>query len=249
MCRQLAQGDTLPQITFIVDPLPDALLYVWKIGGHIGLTDSIVRWYSFRFLHAVVLYKGVLHLLIEQDVVLVAAIEIDVERYGRENPQEHIFVGQESEQGAAHTETYRPISKYGEPAYVGPDVVGVRVFEHPDGPVIGAEQTCREEQAIDSQPGSEGYGSPRLNGRTVRILRQSIAQHRKDHPHRPMLRNQLLRDVTVVEQGHHSRTEQPVTEKVGRQVHQYSGIQVPQSDGTEEVYRIIGSQDEQGRTH
>ena len=66
--------------------------------------------------HTEILAKGILHKLIKQNVVLIAALEVDIEGYGRENPYKHILVGQECEQTATNAVTYCPIGEYGQPA-------------------------------------------------------------------------------------------------------------------------------------
>lgn len=56
-------------------------------------------------------------------------------------------------------------------------------------------------------------------------------------------------EVAVVEQRHHGGAEEPVAEEVGGQIEEDGGMGVAQSDGTEEMHRIVGRQDEQGGAH
>ena len=57
------------------------------------------------------------------------------------------------------------------------------------------------------------------------------------------------RDVEAVEQRSECRTEKPVAEEVGREVHQDGRMNVPEPDLEKEVHRIVCRQQQQGAVH
>ena len=58
---------------------------------------------------------GLFYIFVEKQIILIAAIQIDIEGNGRKHPKEDIFVRQESKQGATYSEGQSPICKNGHP--------------------------------------------------------------------------------------------------------------------------------------
>lgn len=58
-----------------------------------------------------------------------------------------------------------------------------------------------------------------------------------------------MRDVEAVEQRGERRTEEPVAEEIGREVHQYGGMDVAEPQLEEEVDRVVGGQKQQRAAH
>ena len=96
-----------------------------------------------------------MYFFIEKHVVLVAAVEVDVERDGGENPDEDVFIRQEGEEAAAHAESNCPVGEDGEPADVCLNVIGACLLKHSDSLVVGEEQPHGKEDAISHEPDGE----------------------------------------------------------------------------------------------
>jgi len=47
------------------------------------------------------------------------------------------------------------------------------------------------------------------------------------------------RDVEAVEQGGKRRTEKPVAQEIGGEIHQYGRIDILEPDSEEKVYRVV----------
>lgn len=56
-------------------------------------------------------------------------------------------------------------------------------------------------------------------------------------------------DVEAVEQRGEGRTEKPVAQKIGREVHQYGGIDILKPYAVKEMYRIVGGEQQHGYAH
>ena len=55
-----------------------------------------------------------------------------------------------------------------------------------------------------------------------------------------MSQKPLPRNITIVKQRHHGRTEHPITKEIGGQIHQNGGIHIRQSYGEEQMHRVVG---------
>lgn len=83
---------------------------------------------------------------------MVTVEQVNVERYRRKYPHIDVFVGQEREQAAANAKHDGPIGEDGEPAYVGPDVVGMSVVENLYRPAVCQDEPAGKSQAVDHEP-------------------------------------------------------------------------------------------------
>ena len=68
----------------------------------------------------------------------------------------------------------------------------------------------------------------------------------EQYPHAEMGPKPLLCDVESVNQRGERRTEQPVAQEIGGQVHQYGGIDIHEPDSEKEMYRIVGDKQQHG---
>lgn len=149
--RQFVQGDARLAVSFLTDPILNTFLHVCMIHG-----DVLCN--VFSLVHTVlslrkddILQESIFHLLVKQDIVLITTIQIDIEGDGGEDPQEHIFVGQESKECTAHTKDDGPISEYGQPLDIRTDVIGMCVFKHPYRLVVSVYQAVGEEESVTYQ--------------------------------------------------------------------------------------------------
>ena len=187
--------------------------------------------------------------LVEEQVVHVGAVEVDVEGDRRENPQEDVAVGQEGEQPAADAEDDGPPREDGHPADVGADVVGVGVVEEAHGAAVGEDKPSGQPHSVAYEPGGHHRQSRPLCRALGQTQQDDAREEREEHPCREVETQPAARDVEAVEQCGERRTEEPVAEEVGREVHQDGGVDVAQPYLEEEVDRIVGRQEQQRRSH
>ena len=60
---------------------------------------------------------------------------------------------------------------------------------------------------------------------------------------------EAARDVTVVEERHHRRTEKPIAEEVGGKVHHDACTDVPLTQSAEKMYAIVAGKHQQRCPH
>ena len=239
-------------VAFGIHPFPDAQGEVRMVGRHLtrnGLRHSSLVEHLGIIRHPMLLLDGTLHCFIKEHVVLVAAIEIDVERDGGKDPNIDITVGEEGEQSAPNTEDDCPIGKDGEPTDVGPDIVGLRILEHTDGLAVRAEYAHGKEDAVDHQPEGQHRHPTVLENAAGKTEEQHTRQGGIAEPHAQMDEAATRGEITVVEECHHARTEEPVAKEIGDQVHHNGGAQVRQTDGAEKMHAVVGGKHQQRRTH
>ena len=183
----------------------------------------------------------------KEQIILIAAVQVNVERHGSQCPQENIFVRKECEQGTADTEPGGPIGEYRKPADIGPDIVRMSILEQADCPPVCAQHADCQEKAIYDKDCGKYSCSP-----DPHIFRQEhlgCRQCRIDQPQSQMDHRPPPGDKIVNEECHQCRTEEPVAHEVYRHIGQYGDIQCLKPYVKKEVHSIAGSKNEQSRSH
>ena len=169
-------------------------------------------------------------------------VEINVKGHGRKNPDEHPLIGQEGKQSAAYTEYDSPPSKDGHPFDIRPDVIRMRVIENAYRLVISQQQPADKEKSISNQPCRHDCQSDFLHCSIRQQEQYHPGEDGKQYPHAEVSPQPLPRDIEAVKQRGKRRTEQPVAQEIGGQVHQYGGIDIHETDTEKEMYRIVGGE-------
>ena len=158
-------------------------------------------------LHSHILLESCLHPLVEEHIVLIAAVEIDIKWYRRQHPDVDILIGQEGEDAASHTKKCSPIGEHRQPAYVGANVVGVSVVEGFECLAIGAVHAHGKHCAISEQPHCQCCKTHILCYAAGNPPYYHKRQCRKHEPHGEMQHYASASDVAIVEQRYERRTE------------------------------------------
>lgn len=157
----------------------------------------------------------ILNLLIEEHVVMVTVEQVNVERYRRKYPHVDVFVGQECEQAATNAKHDGPIGEDGEPAYVGPDVVGMSVVENLYRPAVCQDEPAGKSQAVDHEPCGHDKQSGLLGYALGQHKQNNGRKHGEQQPETDVGEQSAVCDVEAVEQCCECRTEEPVAQKIG----------------------------------
>ena len=227
-------------IPVIVYPFLDFLCYLGMVGR--SLTQD------FFFGNYLALHDT-FHLFVKQQVVLVAAEKVDVEWDGREYPNEHPLIGQEGKQSTAYPEYNSPPGKDGHPFDVRPDVVRMRVIENADCLVISQQQPADKEKPVANQPYRHDSQSDFLHSPARQQKQYHAGEDGEQQPHTEVSLQPPPRDIETVEQRSECRTEQPVAQEIGGQVHQYGSIDIHEPNSEEKMYRIVCGEQQQCDAH
>ena len=73
---------------------------------------------------------------------------------------------------------------------------------------------------------------------------QHTCQRNKYEPQRQVDEHSAPRDVAIVEQGHHCRTENPVADEICSEIHQDGGIDIYLPHEKEKVNHVVGCENE-----
>ncbi len=221
------------------EPCRKVLLYRRIVGGSVA--DGFLLF--LRYL------QDSLHLFVEEQVVHVGAIEVYIKRYRRQDPEEHILVGQEGEQSATYAIDDRPPGEYRHPADVGGDVLGVGVVEEANCLMISIDDATGEIDAVAEEPQCHG-GEAHVATHTLGQDEEDDAGEQGEHcPVGHVSQEPSPSDVEAVEQRDERGTEEPVGEEIGGEVHQDGGILALEAQTAEEMHRIVGGEHEQCHTH
>ena len=84
----------------------------------------------------------------------------------RQNPNKNIFVRQKCQQSASDTEDNSPIGKGGQPFYICPYIICMRVSENPDGSAVCDNDPAGQHKPVNHQPCCQSQQCNILHGAT-----------------------------------------------------------------------------------
>ena len=245
---QVADSQLRAGISLTPDPGGEASFYLLTIRLR-AQRHSILNGDRFANIFGWFLLQDAFHLFVEKQVVDIGVKQINVKRYGREHPQEQIPVGQEREQPATDPIDDCPPGKDGHPADIGRDILGVRVVEQAHRPSVGTDKPAGQPKPIGQQPQSQEHQPNLLHGPRRHGYEKESRKSGKQRPVAHVPPEASAGQVKAVEQGGKCRTEQPIGHEIGGEVHQDSFLMVKRPKSAKEVYRVVGTQHQQSRTH
>ena len=116
----------------------------------------------------------------------------------------------------------------------------MRVIENADRLVISQQQPADKEKPVANQPYRHDSQSDFLHSPARQQKQYHAGKDGEQQPHTEVSLQPPPRDIETVEQRGECRTEQPVAQEIGGQIHQYGGIDIHESDTEKEMRRIVG---------